>query len=93
MATGVMPRSKRTLSNQGLYHVYNRAELGQPIFDSDGAKAVFLETILQPSSHAGQATCMFRKFSCHGGRPQHRPNISQGGEEGEFHGFREKVCW
>lgn len=44
-----MPRSKRTLSNQGLYHVYNRAELGQPIFDSDGAKAVFLETILQVS--------------------------------------------
>ena len=44
-----MPRSKRTLSNQGLYHVYNRAELGQPIFESDGAKAVFLETILQVS--------------------------------------------
>jgi len=44
-----MPRSKRTLSNQGLYHVYNRAELGQPIFDSDAAKAVFLETILQVS--------------------------------------------
>lgn len=44
-----MPRSKRTLSNQGLYHVYNRAELGQPIFDSDAAKAVFLETILKVS--------------------------------------------
>ena len=44
-----MPRSKRTLSNPGLYHVYNRAELGQPIFESDGAKAVFLETILQVS--------------------------------------------
>lgn len=44
-----MPRSKRTLSNQGLYHVYNRAELGQPIFESDGAKAVFLETILRVS--------------------------------------------
>ena len=44
-----MPRSRRTLSNQGLYHVYNRAELGQPIFKSDGAKAVFLETILKVS--------------------------------------------
>jgi len=44
-----MPRPKRTLSNQGLYHVYNRAELGQPIFGSDGAKAVFLETLLRVS--------------------------------------------
>ena len=44
-----MPRARRTLSNQGLYHIYNRAELGQPIFDSDGAKAVFLETVLKVS--------------------------------------------
>lgn len=44
-----MPRSKRTISNQGLYHVYNRAELGQPIFESDGAKAVFLEGITRVS--------------------------------------------
>jgi len=44
-----MPRSKRALSNQGLYHVYNRAELGLPIFESDGAKTVFLEGILRVS--------------------------------------------
>ncbi len=53
MATEVMPRARRTLSNQGLYHVYNRAELGQPIFDSDGAKAVFLETVHKVSESLG----------------------------------------
>lgn len=44
-----MPRSRRIISNQGLYHVYNRAELGQPIFESDGAKTVFLEIFLHVS--------------------------------------------
>ena len=41
-----MARRRRLITNQGVYHVYNRAELGAPIFDSDQAKQVFLETIL-----------------------------------------------
>ena len=41
-----MARRRRLISNQGAYHVYNRAELGQPIFETDAAKHVFLETIL-----------------------------------------------
>lgn len=41
-----MARRRRLLSNQGAYHVYNRAELGAPIFESDAAKQVFLEIIL-----------------------------------------------
>ena len=41
-----MARRRRLISNQGAYHVYNRAELGQPIFETDAAKQVFLETIL-----------------------------------------------
>ena len=41
-----MARRRRLISNQGAYHVYNRAELGQPIFYTDAAKQVFLETIL-----------------------------------------------
>jgi REP element-mobilizing transposase RayT len=41
-----MARRRRLISNQGAYHVYNRAELGQPIFDTDAGKQVFLETIL-----------------------------------------------
>ncbi|MEY3852999.1 MAG: hypothetical protein RI910_1979 [Verrucomicrobiota bacterium] len=41
-----MARRRRFISNQGAYHVYNRAELGQPIFETDAAKQVFLETIL-----------------------------------------------
>lgn len=40
-----MARRRRLISNQGAYHVYNRAELGQPIFETDAAKQVFLETI------------------------------------------------
>lgn len=40
-----MARRLRLISNQGAYHVYNRAELGQPIFETDAAKQVFLETI------------------------------------------------
>ena len=41
-----MARRRRLLSNQGAYHVYNRAELGASIFESDEAKQVFLELIL-----------------------------------------------
>ena len=41
-----MARRRRLISNQGTYHVYNRSELGQPIFETDAAKQVFLETIL-----------------------------------------------
>jgi REP element-mobilizing transposase RayT len=41
-----MARRRRLISNQGAYHVYNRSELGQPIFETDAAKQVFLETIL-----------------------------------------------
>ena len=41
-----MARRRRLISNQGAYHVYNRAELGQPIFETDAAKQVFLESIL-----------------------------------------------
>ncbi len=41
-----MARRRRLISNQGAYHVYNRAELGQPIFDTEAGKQVFLETIL-----------------------------------------------
>jgi hypothetical protein len=33
-----MARRRRLISNQGAYHVYNRAELGQPIFDTDAGK-------------------------------------------------------
>ena len=40
-----MARRRRLISNQGAYHVYNRSELGQPIFETDAAKQVFLETI------------------------------------------------
>lgn len=40
-----MARRHRLISNQGAYHVYNRSELGQPIFETDAAKQVFLETI------------------------------------------------
>lgn len=40
-----MARRHRIISNQGAYHVYNRAELGQPIFETDAAKQVFLEAI------------------------------------------------
>lgn len=41
-----MARRRRLLSKQGAYHVYNRAELGAPIFEADAAKQVFLESIL-----------------------------------------------
>lgn len=41
-----MVRRRRLISNQGVYHVYNRAELGQPIFETDAAKQVLTETIL-----------------------------------------------
>jgi REP element-mobilizing transposase RayT len=41
-----MARRRRLISNQGAYHVYNRSELGQPIFETNVAKQVFLETIL-----------------------------------------------
>lgn len=41
-----MARRLRLISNQGAYHVYNRAELGQPIFETDAAKQVFLEVVL-----------------------------------------------
>ena len=41
-----MARRRRLISNQGAYHVYNRAELGQPIFENDAAKQVLMETIL-----------------------------------------------
>lgn len=41
-----MARRRRLLSNQGAYHLYNRAELGAAIFESDEAKQVFLELIL-----------------------------------------------
>lgn len=41
-----MARRRRLISNQGAYHVYNRAELGQPIFETDAAKQVFLESLL-----------------------------------------------
>ena len=44
-----MARRRRLISNQGAYHVYNRAELGQPIFETDAAKQVLLETILAVS--------------------------------------------
>ncbi len=41
-----MARRRRLISNQGAYHVYNRSELGQPIFETDAAKQVFLDSIL-----------------------------------------------
>jgi REP element-mobilizing transposase RayT len=44
-----MARRPRTLSNQGIYHVYSRAELGAPVFGPDGAKGVFLECLLDVS--------------------------------------------
>lgn len=48
-----MARRRRLLSNQGAYHVYNRAELGQPIFETDAAKQVFLETLLRTTHRFG----------------------------------------
>jgi len=48
-----MARRLRPISNQGAYHVYNRAELGQPIFESDAAKQVFLETLLRTTHRFG----------------------------------------
>jgi len=42
----LMARRRRLISNQGAYHVYNRAELGQPIFETDAAKQVLMDTIL-----------------------------------------------
>ena len=48
-----MARSKRAISNQGIYHVYNRAELGQPIFASDGAKHIFLQVLADVSLALG----------------------------------------
>jgi REP element-mobilizing transposase RayT len=48
-----MARRRRLVSNQGAYHVYNRAELGQPIFETDAAKLVFLETLLRTAHRFG----------------------------------------
>lgn len=48
-----MARRRRLISNQGAYHVYNRAELGQPIFETDAAKQVFLETLLRTTHRFG----------------------------------------
>jgi putative transposase len=48
-----MARRLRLISNQGAYHVYNRAELGQPIFEADAAKQIFLETILRTTQRFG----------------------------------------
>ena len=48
-----MARRLRLISNQGAYHVYNRAELGQPIFETDAAKQVFLETLLRTTHRFG----------------------------------------
>jgi putative transposase len=48
-----MARRLRLISNQGAYHVYNRAELGQPIFETDAAKQLFLETILRTTQRFG----------------------------------------
>jgi REP element-mobilizing transposase RayT len=48
-----MARRRRLVSNQGAYHVYNRAELGQPIFETDAAKQVFLETLLHTVQRFG----------------------------------------
>ncbi len=41
-----MARRRRLISNQGAYHVYNRDELGQPIFATHAAKQVMMETVL-----------------------------------------------
>ena len=48
-----MARRRRLLSNQGAFHVYNRAELGAPIFEADAAKQVFLESILSVALRFG----------------------------------------
>lgn len=48
-----MARRRRLVSNLGAYHVYNRAELGQPIFETDAAKQVFLETLLRTTHRFG----------------------------------------
>jgi putative transposase len=42
-----MPRAPRPVRRNGLYHAYNRAELGQPIFGSDAAKDVFVRTLFE----------------------------------------------
>jgi putative transposase len=43
----MMARRRRHLSNQGVYHVYNRAELGTAIFANDAAKGLFLEALFR----------------------------------------------
>ena len=48
-----MARRRRLISNQGAYHAYNRAELGQPIFETDAAKQVFMETLLRTAHRFG----------------------------------------
>lgn len=42
-----MPRATRPALRNGLYHAYSRAELGQPIFESVGAKDVFVRALLE----------------------------------------------
>lgn len=60
-----MARKRRTLSNQGIYHVHNRAELGLPIFESDGAKSVFLETVFDVTGRLGWQLHAFAVMSNH----------------------------
>jgi putative transposase len=42
-----MSRATRPIRRNGVYHAYSRAELGQPIFESDAAKEVFVRTLLE----------------------------------------------
>lgn len=48
-----MARRRRHLSNQGVYHVYNRAELGAAIFATDAAKGLFLEVLFRAAELHG----------------------------------------
>ncbi len=42
-----MSRASRPIRRNGVYHAYSRAELGQPIFESDAAKDVFIRTLFE----------------------------------------------
>ena len=60
-----MARRRRHLSNQGVYHVYNRAELGAAIFASETAKRLFVEAMFRTVDRHGWELFAFAVMSNH----------------------------
>ena len=60
-----MARRRRFLSNQGVYHAYNRAEQGAAIFASDGAKSLFVEALFRVVDLYGWELFAFAVMSNH----------------------------